>query len=425
MLKDEPLEYIREQYDEKNMVLEGHGEEVDPWSFYEDVFGDLEREVPVVIIDEDEEKRIRSMTVEDAIEFGSLRNDTLLGGCTYYNNWISKKSAKDLYTLIIDYDNAYSGVLLNALQNDWKSANGEQFAKPTYIVNSGTGLHLYFVMKEPIPIYDHVKKNLDNLYRTLAAQQSRRVYVEKQIQWFGQDFRIAGGLNKYEWKNTVFKVGDKWDIDELSKAVGLDLHFSRYGDPKPEKKRKGKKRHHRNRSCHVYGKDPSRFYEYSLQNCREKTKEGNRYLSMCALSVIAYKCNILPEKLERDLESLLPAYNKGAIRQIKPKEIKSAIKMYCPKAIMTPRESLERWQGWKYDPIRRNHQKQRDHLEEARAIRDIRQRRKGTKWTDGNGRPSKEDTVRKWRAEHPDGKKAECIRDTGLSKPTVYRHWNS
>ena len=35
----------------------------------------------------------------------------------------------------------------------------------------------------------------------------------------------------------------------------------------------------------------------------------------------------------------------------------------------------------------------------------------------------KEDVVKQWRAEHPNGKKAECIRDTGLSKPTVYKWW--
>ena len=31
--------------------------------------------------------------------------------------------------------------------------------------------------------------------------------------------------------------------------------------------------------------------------------------------------------------------------------------------------------------------------------------------------------VEEWRTAHPDGKKADCIRDTGLSKPTVYKWW--
>ena len=448
MLRDEPIEVIREQYDEKNMILSQYGEQVSAWDLYETIFDDLEQEIPVVIIDEDEnekrirdlyetifddleqeipvviidedenEKRIRTMTISDAVEFGSVRNDTLIGGCTYFNNWISKKSAKSLYTFIIDYDNAYSGVLLNALQNDWKSANGEPFPKPTYIVNSGTGLHLYFVMTEPIPVYHSMTQNIDKLYRALAIQQSRRVYVQTQIQWFGQDFRCAGGLNKYDWENTVFRIGEKWDIDDLGKAVGLeDVHFIRYGE-----KRQKKKGERRKRQKIVGWKTDRAFYDYALRNCKEKTTEGHRYLSMCALSVIAYKCGVDQDELERGLESLLPVYNKGAMRQIKPKEIQSAMKMYNEKAMATPRESLEHWQGWEYHPIKRNGRKREVHLQRARAVQLI-DYPEG-EWRNKEGRPDKRAEVSQWRSDHPEGKKADCIRETGLSKPTVYKYWD-
>lgn len=42
-----------------------------------------------------------------------------------------------------------------------------------------------------------------------------------------------------------------------------------------------------------------------------------------------------------------------------------------------------------------------------------------------NGRPTAQDKVIKWKREHPNGKKADCIRETGLSKPTVYKWWTS
>ena len=41
------------------------------------------------------------------------------------------------------------------------------------------------------------------------------------------------------------------------------------------------------------------------------------------------------------------------------------------------------------------------------------------------GRPTKEIEVQQWRYEHPTGSKADCIRDTGISKPTVYKYWES
>lgn len=40
-----------------------------------------------------------------------------------------------------------------------------------------------------------------------------------------------------------------------------------------------------------------------------------------------------------------------------------------------------------------------------------------------NGRPSKEKDVIIWRMQHPLGTKAECIRETGISKKTVYKYW--
>lgn len=40
-----------------------------------------------------------------------------------------------------------------------------------------------------------------------------------------------------------------------------------------------------------------------------------------------------------------------------------------------------------------------------------------------NGRPDKQKIVEEWQESHPEGRKADCIRDTGLSKPTVYRWW--
>lgn len=44
-------------------------------------------------------------------------------------------------------------------------------------------------------------------------------------------------------------------------------------------------------------------------------------------------------------------------------------------------------------------------------------------WRNKDGAPTKQNIVEEWRKNHPDGKKADCIRETGLSKPTVYKWW--
>jgi hypothetical protein len=430
MLKDEPLEYIQEQFEEKTLVLSQFGERVSATTMYEDIFGNLEQVLPVVIIDEEDEtedvvspepieKHIIPMTLAEALEQSESRNDMLLGGCSYFNNWISKRSAKDVYTFIVDMDNVYSGTLLNALQQDWYTASGDYLPKPTYIVNSGTGCHLYFVLQEPIPNYKITTPLLDKVYRALAVQQTtRRVYLKKEVQWFGQDFRIAGGLNKYKWENQVFRVGEKWDIDELAKAVGLDgLHFVRYGEKRTtqapvfkEKRVSGKGKGWKTNRA---------FYDYALRTCREKTKEGNRYTSMCALSVIAWKCAVSADELERDLHSLLPSFNKGAMRVVKEREVYSAMKMYNAKAILTQRERLELWQGWEYKPIKRNGRKQADHLRRARAVQNI-------DYPDGEWRgrkPTAEALVHHWQSKNPAGRKVDCARELNIDPKTVRKWW--
>ena len=76
-------------------------------------------------------------------------------------------------------------------------------------------------------------------------------------------------------------------------------------------------------------------------------------------------------------------------------------------------------------PNKRNGQKQKDHLEEARAIRDIRMKRQNRDWRDGNGRPSAERKVEEFMRENPEAKKCDVIRGTGLDKKTVYKHYEA
>ena len=438
MLKDEKLEVIEKEFQQKNMILDNFGEWTDALSLYEDMFGDTSVVMPVVFIDGDETKHMVKMSIDEALEQAESRNDVLLGGSTYFKEFVSKQTAKDVHAFIIDMDNVWSGVLLRALQDDWNTEK-ETLPKPTYIVNSGTGLHLYFLLDEPIPHYQCNAEGIDSLYRALAVQQTtKRIYLQKQVQWFGQDFRMAGSLNKYGWRNEVFKVGEKWDIDELGKAVGLkDVHFVRYGEnrTKPVSERQRTK----NRPKRKGWRCNRGFYDYTLERCRNETKEGTRYMSMCALTVIAWKCNVPIAEVERDLLGLLPKYNDGAVRQIKEQEVQHALLMYNERAMLTQRERLQDWIGWKYQPKTNRHYGRqvfkRKKSEEARerglsntnlevrgwTVRDAMY--PNGEWRNKDGRPIAQQTVQSWRETHPAGRKADCIRETGISKPTVLKWW--
>jgi hypothetical protein len=104
-------------------------------------------------------------------------------------------------------------------------------------------------------------------------------------------------------------------------------------------------------------------------------------------------------------------------------DVLDALEAFNDKWITYPRNSVEFKSGIRIKANKRNGQKQKDHLEEARAIRDIRSKRRGEAWDEHNGRKPKKEIVEEWCLRHPEGTKADCIKETGLSKPTVYKWW--
>ena len=105
-------------------------------------------------------------------------------------------------------------------------------------------------------------------------------------------------------------------------------------------------------------------------------------------------------------------------------DIMCALKTYYladEKAYRRRTEFISKKTGIPLTPNKRNGRKQAEHLERARAVQKIDY--PNGEWREGNGRKPQRETVLEWRESHPDGKKADCIRDTGLSKPTVYRWW--
>ena len=87
---------------------------------------------------------------------------------------------------------------------------------------------------------------------------------------------------------------------------------------------------------------------------------------------------------------------------------------------------MERVSGISVPPNKRNGLKQNQHLYLARRRKeDMKAIDLPMKAPEGRpkGSSQQKKQVEEWQKNHPDGKKADCIRDTGLSKPTVYRWW--
>ena len=101
-------------------------------------------------------------------------------------------------------------------------------------------------------------------------------------------------------------------------------------------------------------------------------------------------------------------------------DVLAALEAYNDNYITFPIDNISSLTSIPIEKNKRNYRKQEVHLKIARATKEI-------LIADGEnvkgGRKSKESIVKQWQQENPKGKKADCIRETGLSKPTVYKYW--
>ena len=163
---------------------------------------------------------------------------------------------------------------------------------------------------------------------------------------------------------------------------------------------------------------------------RDHTTPGHRFSSMKALAIIAFKEKVTREVFISDIEELVEYWSNYNWQgdNFNVRNVEAIVRLYdgAVRYSNTSAETLEEWLGYEFKRIgnKRNGLSQKDHLEIARGIQAIKDKQQGKCWRDGNGRHSAEHIIKGYRLNHPEARKADCIRETGLSKPTVYKWWD-
>ena len=166
---------------------------------------------------------LKDMWEHDYIEFIECNEGTLCSGLTYRGRANKLKNAQQMNALIIDLD----GVGLNEIRNLFSLFNAPKdntyaCPLPTYIVVSGTGLHLYYVFRQPIDLFPNVKIQLKALKYALTFKvwlyKDTSKLKQVQYQSINQAFRMVGSINdKYNLPLEAFIVGNRVDIDYLNR----------------------------------------------------------------------------------------------------------------------------------------------------------------------------------------------------------------
>lgn len=323
----------------------------------------------------------------------------------------------------------------------------ELLPTPNYIVCSGNGVHLYYVFEQPLILFDNVKKSLDKFKKALTPyfwnQYVTKDYKMENIQFESpfQGFRMAGGVTKAGKRTRIFEISthpiaieelNRYAVKYGKKECQIDIAYESeltLAEAK-EKYPEWYERRIVNKQKKGTWECKRDLYDWWKRKITEGASVGHRYYCLLMLSIYAIKCgrNISEEELIEDAYSFLDqfdAMSDNDINRFTDEDVMDALQGYYDKDLVTyPINSIVYRSGIAIEKNKRNFRK-RDttHQQYRRGIKALKIQLGEADGWDKGGRPDKRQVVQNWRYEHPSGSKAECIRDTGLSKPTVYKWW--
>ena len=376
-------------------------------------------------------------------------NFVLLSPISYIGKSRKSENARFLYALSVEIadlvtKNGKQFGLANLIVQ-W-SALKPRIPQPTYIVASGSGLHLYYVFDKPIALFPNVVDSLKvykkELTRKLWNVKVTNSHEEGKIQYESlfQGFRLAGGKTKSGDRTEVFRTGERVTIEYMNRVVLEQMKISeaykkdftiadaRIKFPEWYERRivqGDKTRKKWDIAGKVNGGNPYALYDWWLDRIRYEAQVNHRYYCLLMLVIYAIKCEVPQERVEADCFELMELFESLTVEEdnhFTEKDVMDALQAYEDKALFTyPIGSIVYHSGLHIEKNKRNGRKQAVHLAGARALQALDY--PNGEWRKGNGRPSAEHIVREWQENNPGKRKADCVRDTKLDKKTVYKWW--
>lgn len=384
---------------------------------------------------------------------------------TYVGRRRFKKNARYLYAMAFDLDEVGEGEIIEVIHQQ----NIGMTPQANIIVNSGGGLHLYYILEKPVPLFPSVYSSLTNIKKALTrliwnkATSRTGGYNEIQIQPIIQPFRVPGSrtkhgdivtawhnkkaplhtiveLNRYATKSSTKVFNSGVSMEEAKAIDAGDYSTNRltkkrakalYPDWYQRRIVEGKPRKTWDIHRGLYDWWKNKLWE------DDQVAVGHRYHCLMFLAAYGKKCNVPYEVVKKDVLELVPRMEDltgRTDRHFTEQDALDALKAYKESAETYPIRVISDRTGLQILPNKRNGLVQDKHLEIARAIRDVKTRQKGKEnWWEGNGRPiaTPENSdhyavVQEWRKNNPNSSnKSLCARETGLSRQTVRKWWES
>lgn len=435
--------------------LSDHFPEIGHRDFYRDLFpvGALEARgeyvdgrycgIAVQVVGKAKAKRYSVTDDLDVIDdIVASRDFCIMSPVSYAGKSQKQEAARFLYSITFDLDGVIvrdgdpEGLRALLHQMDDGTAlrgDGAFLPRPTYIVSSGTGLHLYYVLAQPLPMFRNVVSQLSNLRRELTKKiwnpYVTTLSMNAQFESVTQGFRMVGSVTK-DGRSRVraFRVGEKVSIGYMNGfvedrschvegvAYNSELSLAKARESYPEWYQRRV----------VEGRPPGTWtvkrdlYDWWKRKMLDGAVVGHRYFCVMSLAIYASKCGIGREELEADAYSMISALDRlspqDGSNSFSEADVAKALEAYNASYQTFPRKNIEELTAISMPPNKRNGRKQDLHLRLARSNLEILSADAGRAL---QGRRPKKDEVLRYAASHPQASKSSIAVALGISRTTV------
>lgn len=464
-------------YRDKQEILSRALTKVTPREFYDDIFPDkdLERKghpddrhanmiiayrVPL----ESGKSMMRNEIVfagKDGLKNAAENKFALCGLCTFSGKRRTAVNARLCYGFAFDLD----GVGKEECETFLLGVSIKKLPCPQYIVNSGHGLHIYYLFQNPVPLYPQVRDRLQRLKTALTRvvwtnetsyiksrpDRDMRDYlgIYQNMRMPGSCTKIGRGKARKKYLVTAYRYNtfkgarcclsylNEW-VDELDR-VPVDPDYSSwdYADEHLTLSEARQKFPEWYQKRIVEQKPPGQWvcnrglYEWWLNRIQQGdgARDGTRYNCIAVLFIYAIKCDVPFAEALADALALVEPFNERTVKadnEFTADDVKAASKFYSRSYARYSIRMIELKTHIQLPRNKRNGRKQSVHVGMMRAIQGFLD--PDGAWRNKDGRPkgsgTKKEIVAAWREKNPDGRKIDCERETGLSRPTVLKWWN-
>lgn len=439
--------------------LDTYFDEIEPYDFYRAIFpsGELEEKglqiqgkynaIAVELLPPSSERAApaRRCFLHDGLESLDelLESDNfiILSPISYAGKSRSSQNARYIYAMAIDLDGITD---IGKLQNLFHQTEIGYLPNPSYIVWSGTGVHLYYQFMQPLPCY----KNIVAQLAALKTELTKKIWnglvsdlAEKpQIESLFQGFRLVGGVTKGGNRTKAYEIGGKVSIEYLNEFVPDKHRVKEYAYKSNLTLQEAAIKYPEWYDKRIVNKQPRgtwqanrAVYDWWLNELKAKIVVGHRYYGVMVLAIYAKKCGIDYDELSDDAYSLVDMLDELTIEEenrFTREDVLAALEMFNDNYITFPIDSISALTAIHIEKNKRNHRKQPLHLKIARNTKAI-LKEAGELKSDGRPKGSKnkkqtnKEIVQQWQRDNPYKPVKACVAATGISQATVYRYWKN